>query len=34
VLRAGRRIVIISAEATDPSGLLVAAATTTYVRQG
>ncbi|MDQ3745368.1 MAG: PaaI family thioesterase [Acidobacteriota bacterium] len=34
VLRAGRRIVIISAEATDQTGLLVATATTTYVRQG
>jgi uncharacterized protein (TIGR00369 family) len=34
VLRAGRRIVIISAEATDRAGLLVATATTTYVRQG
>lgn len=34
VLRAGRRVVIISAEATDSSGLLVAAATTTYIRQG
>jgi uncharacterized protein (TIGR00369 family) len=33
VLRAGRRIVIISAEATDRAGLLVATATTTYVRQ-
>ncbi|MDQ3916899.1 MAG: PaaI family thioesterase [Acidobacteriota bacterium] len=34
VLRAGRRIVIISAEATDRAGLLVATATTTYVRHG
>jgi uncharacterized protein (TIGR00369 family) len=34
VLRAGRRIVIITAEATDRAGLLVATATTTYVRQG
>ena len=33
VLREGRRIVIISAEATDQNGLLVATATTTYVRQ-
>ena len=33
VLRQGRRIVIISAEATDQTGLLVATATTTYVRQ-
>jgi uncharacterized protein (TIGR00369 family) len=34
VLRAGRRVVIISAEATDPSGLLLATAVTTYFRQG
>jgi uncharacterized protein (TIGR00369 family) len=34
VLREGRRILIISAEATDQAGLLVATATTTYVRQG
>ena len=34
VLREGRRIVIISAEATDQAGLLLATATTTYVRQG
>jgi uncharacterized protein (TIGR00369 family) len=33
VLREGRRILIISAEATDQTGLLVATATTTYVRQ-
>jgi uncharacterized protein (TIGR00369 family) len=33
VLRAGRRVVVISAEATDPSGLLVATAVTTYFRQ-
>jgi uncharacterized protein (TIGR00369 family) len=33
VLREGRRIVIISAEATDQTGLLVATATTTYLRQ-
>jgi uncharacterized protein (TIGR00369 family) len=33
VLRAGRRVVIISAEATDPSGLLVATAVTTYFRK-
>lgn len=33
VIRAGRRIVVISAEATDRAGLLVATATTTYVRQ-
>jgi uncharacterized protein (TIGR00369 family) len=33
VLREGRRIVIISAEAIDQNGLLVATATTTYVRQ-
>ena len=34
VLRAGRRIVIISVEATDQTGVLIAAATTTYFRQG
>ncbi|HEX3558375.1 MAG TPA: PaaI family thioesterase [Pyrinomonadaceae bacterium] len=34
VLRAGRRIVILSVEATDQTGALVAAATTTYFRQG
>ncbi|PYS80821.1 MAG: phenylacetic acid degradation protein [Acidobacteria bacterium] len=34
VLREGRRIVIISVEATDQAGVLVATATTTYVRQG
>lgn len=34
VLREGRRIVIISAEATNQTGLLLATATTTYVRQG
>jgi uncharacterized protein (TIGR00369 family) len=34
VLREGRRILIISAEATDQNGLLVATAITTYVRQG
>jgi len=33
VLREGRRIVIISAEVTDQTGLLFATATTTYVRQ-
>jgi acyl-CoA thioesterase len=30
VLRAGRRIVFLSAEATDPAGVLIATATTTY----
>jgi uncharacterized protein (TIGR00369 family) len=34
VLRAGRRVVIISVEATDQAGLLLATATTTYFRQG
>ena len=34
VLREGRRIVIIGAEATDETGVLIAVATTTYVRQG
>lgn len=33
VLRAGRRILVISVEATDPAGVLIATATTTYVRQ-
>jgi uncharacterized protein (TIGR00369 family) len=34
VLRQGRRIVIINVEATDQTGVLIAVATTTYVRQG
>ena len=34
VLRAGRRILVINAEVTDPTGVLIATATTTYVRQG
>jgi acyl-CoA thioesterase len=34
VLRAGRRILVINAEVTDPMGVLIATATTTYVRQG
>jgi uncharacterized protein (TIGR00369 family) len=34
VLRLGRRVVVISAEATDQAGTLLATATTTYVRQG
>lgn len=34
VLRAGRRILFISAEVTDQTGVLIATATTTYVRQG
>jgi uncharacterized protein (TIGR00369 family) len=33
VLREGRRLVILSAEATDEAGRLVATATTTYVKQ-
>lgn len=33
VLRAGRRILVINAEVTDPTGVLIATATTTYVRQ-
>jgi acyl-CoA thioesterase len=34
VLRAGRRILFINAEVTDQTGVLIATATTTYVRQG
>ena len=34
VLRAGRRIIVISAEVTDLTGVLIATATTTYARQG
>jgi len=34
VLREGRRIVIITVEATDQTGALAAVATTTYVKQG
>jgi uncharacterized protein (TIGR00369 family) len=34
VLRAGRRILVINAEVTDTTGVLIATATTTYVRQG
>lgn len=33
VLRQGRRVLILSVEATDPSGALIATATTTYYRQ-
>jgi 1,4-dihydroxy-2-naphthoyl-CoA hydrolase len=33
VLREGRRVVIISVEATDQTGVLIAVATTTYVKQ-
>ena len=34
VLREGRRVVIIVAEATDPTGVLTATMTTTYLKQG
>ena len=34
VLREGRRLVILSIEATEPDGTLAATATTTYVKQG
>ena len=34
VLREGRRVCIIVAEATDPTGVLTATATTTYLKQG
>jgi uncharacterized protein (TIGR00369 family) len=34
VLRAGRRILILSVEATDQTGTLIATATMTYFRQG
>lgn len=34
VLREGRRVCIISAEATDPTGVLTATMTTTYLKQG
>jgi acyl-CoA thioesterase len=34
VIRQGRRVSIISAEATDQTGRLVATATTTYINQG
>lgn len=32
VLREGRRVLIITAEATDPTGKLIAVATTTYIK--
>lgn len=34
VLRDGRRVCVIAAEATDQTGVLIATATTTYVKQG
>jgi uncharacterized protein (TIGR00369 family) len=34
VLREGRRVCIISVEATDQTGVLISTATTTYVKQG
>ena len=34
VLREGRRVCIISVEATDHTGVLISTATTTYVKQG
>lgn len=34
VLREGRRVCVIAVEATDQTGVLIATATTTYVKQG
>jgi len=34
VLREGRRVCVITVEATDQTGVLIATATTTYVKQG
>ncbi len=34
VLRDGRRVCVIAVEATDPTGVLISTATTTYVKQG
>jgi uncharacterized protein (TIGR00369 family) len=34
VLRDGRRVCVLTVEATDPTGVLISTATTTYVKQG
>ena len=34
VLRDGRRVCVLTVEATDPTGALISTATTTYVKQG